>query len=540
MPPSPICASLIEEAKTLNASLTWWVAYRKGLNSTETQQIAEAERTIQLLSEEIAANTLEQAENGCLQPPQNPLYLYDYDPSGIQVSHSESPNQARAESDIAANPKNPLQIVGASKKFRDIHTYDFWLAAYSTSDGGSTWHEMEFPPPPPVDDFNAIIAISDPTVMWDDSNRVYAAGSAFGNLGSQPGDKVPLNPATGLGIAIYRSTDGGLSWPESIVLQSKNTVPTSDTAGNDDKMWPAFNPVTREMMFAWGFSPMIIAKTKTDEWSWEVRAIVDESNNELDGYAVAITALKDGSLAIAWLEGDQVSFGRSAFPVGDPRWNAFHITTPASGFESFDNFPSGGSFPHFPPASFRIESMVSMASEADLVYLAWDSKESDTSATIRYNYSVDGGVTWHEPTKGTPLVTPNDGQYLFQPQVAIGGEFGGIAISYYLFDAATAKIDVYVTATLRPGGVWQTVKLTQYPWDPKVDAILQHGVHSFGLTFVGDYFGLAQCSRGFYPLWMDTRTGIAEMYTARVDFHRNVTPPGGGGGGGPRPPLFKP
>ena len=139
MPSNPsTCASLTEEAKTLNASLAWWVAYRKTLSSVQTQQIAEADRTIQLLSQEISANSLAQAENGCFQPSPSVLVLYDYDPAGIQVSHSANTNQARAESDMAVNPNNPLQMVGASKKFRDITTYDFWIAVYSTSDGGST------------------------------------------------------------------------------------------------------------------------------------------------------------------------------------------------------------------------------------------------------------------------------------------------------------------------------------------------------------------------------------------------------------------
>ena len=41
----------------MNASLAWWAAYRKPLSSVQTQQIAEADRTIQLLSQEISANS---------------------------------------------------------------------------------------------------------------------------------------------------------------------------------------------------------------------------------------------------------------------------------------------------------------------------------------------------------------------------------------------------------------------------------------------------------------------------------------------------
>jgi hypothetical protein len=47
--------------------------------------------------------------------------------SNIQVTHDSSPSNARSESCIAINPNNPLQIVCASKKFRDVQNYKFTL-----------------------------------------------------------------------------------------------------------------------------------------------------------------------------------------------------------------------------------------------------------------------------------------------------------------------------------------------------------------------------------------------------------------------------
>jgi hypothetical protein len=57
----------------------------------------------------------------------------------IQVTHDSNPNNARSESAVLINPNNPQQIVAASKKFKDIHTYDFTLATAYSSDGGRTW-----------------------------------------------------------------------------------------------------------------------------------------------------------------------------------------------------------------------------------------------------------------------------------------------------------------------------------------------------------------------------------------------------------------
>ena len=48
--------------------------------------------------------------------------------ANIQVTHDSDINNARSESALVVNPKNPLQIVSSSKKFSNIHTYDFTLA----------------------------------------------------------------------------------------------------------------------------------------------------------------------------------------------------------------------------------------------------------------------------------------------------------------------------------------------------------------------------------------------------------------------------
>jgi hypothetical protein len=527
-----ICEALKEEAKVLNAQLAFWVARRKTLS--DRQQIAEADKTIDLLGQEIAGNTLESAENDCYQPPPFTIELFNHTPGGVQVSHSANTNQARAESDIAANPNNPLQIVGASKKFRDINTYDFWVAVYSSSDGGSTWTEMELPTGSWANDLvNPVIVVSDPTVTWDDKGRAYVVCSAFGRLGSEPGDKVPLgNPntgkhGTGVGIVVWTSKDGGTSWPDSVMLASNPAVPSSDPRDNDDKMWPAFNPVTRELVIAWGFDPMIIARAKVDAPAWEIKAVVDENGRQLHGYAVSLAVLKNGALAIAWIYpgSGAVQFARSKYPVGDARWNVFEVPKViASGFQDFEAFgENGGGFPHFPPAKFRIEAFATMATEDDVAFIAWPSKESDDSTTIRYVYSTDLGTTWQTggTQQGQVLITSQSGKYYFQPEVAMGSS--SIACAYYQFDAATGTIRVYVTAALRAGGLWQTVEVTENPWDPRIDAIAQHGVNSGGLTFIGDYMGLAAGRLEFFPLWMDTRTGVAEMYTAHVDFHK----PGG-------------
>jgi hypothetical protein len=56
--------------------------------------------------------------------------------------------------------------------------------------------------------------------------------------------------------------------------------------------------------------------------------------------------------------------------------------------------------------------------------------------------------------------------------------------------------------------------VTDHPWDPTVDAVWAHG--NPNITFIGDYFGLGSSRLGFFPFWMDTRTGTQEIFTSRL------------------------
>ncbi len=138
--------------------------------------------------------------------------------SNIQVTHDTSLDNARSESSLVINPNNTQQIVAGSKKFNNYHTYDFTLATAYSADGGQTWADSTV-----LDLPTGWYGISDPALAWDDAGNVF--------LVALPLKEPPPHPnSLAVGIAVYKSTDGGQTWGQPKLIH---------TSDNDDKQWAA-------------------------------------------------------------------------------------------------------------------------------------------------------------------------------------------------------------------------------------------------------------------------------------------------------------
>ena len=143
-----------------------------------------------------------------------------------RVTCDTNPENARSESDIAVNPRDPYNMVGASKRFTDLASYAFSLAAYATFDGGQTWTETVLPLTDT--DGRTYPSTTDPAVIFDDQGNVYVVAQPWqGETGPNSGQTI--------GISVYRSSDGGRSWGAPTLIHASTTddkqAVWSDTTG---------------------------------------------------------------------------------------------------------------------------------------------------------------------------------------------------------------------------------------------------------------------------------------------------------------------
>jgi len=402
----------------------------------------------------------------------------------------------RSESVLVANPNDPLHMVGASKRFFDLLEYRFTLATYVTFDGGLSWREA-----PPIQ-LPGWDGASDPALAWDDAGNVFLVALPFVGQGNV------------VGIAVYKSTDGGRTWGAPRLIHESH---------NDDKQWAAgdTNPASPHhgnVYAVWKDRGLAFARTRDHGATW--KGVGDRDADAAIGGEEAfdfedpeLSVAPDGSLYIVYFDGGQsIKFLKSTDGGASFAASAV-IASPIT------KVPS-----ELPGGRFRvIIAPTGCAGPGDLVVFAW-SDFRDGVARLYYRRSTDGGATWLGSAAGDPLLAasvPSDpDQHDFFPQIGCTPR-GEIGCAFYELGpkapGGPPLIHVVLAASTDGGATFpHRVTVTDRPWDPRVAEVFPKRREFPNSTFIGDYFGLEATRLGFFPFWTDTRTGVQEIFTARV------------------------
>jgi hypothetical protein len=431
----------------------------------------------------------------------------------IQVTKGLNVNNARSESSIVINPNNPAQMVCGSKKFKDIHNYDFTMATSYSTDGGLSWFDSAALPMP------GFSLLTDPAMTWDDAGNVFLVGL--------PGNNPPTFDA--VGIEIYKSGDGGKTW----------SVPNRiHTSTGDDKQWAAGDSNSGHIYAAWddgpgpGVSLMRFARTLDHGLTW-IGTGADPAGSVLatDSFSPEINVAANGDVYIVWLAGSALD--EIKMIVSTDGGDSFHpAASPATGITTIyaSSLPTVHGWKVFPGGSFRLSTVPTASVSGQKVVVAWADYREGVSR-VYFSLSTNGGASWNTGSTGQPLLAgplPANQQH-FQPQIVYNPN-GVIGCAFYEFGPKPTNylIDVIMAQSLDGGASFNHFTVSDQPWDPSVDAPWSHnsdGPPDPSLTFIGEYFGLDASSKGFYPLWTDTRTGIQELWTAIVPQLALIKPP---------------
>jgi hypothetical protein len=412
-----------------------------------------------------------------------------------QVTCDSDPNNDRSESDLVVNPLDPLNLLGASKRFTDPAHYAFSLATYATFDGGQTWTESSLVLPTIAG--QTVVGLSDPTLCFDDVGNAYLLGLVMG---------APL--PSFLGMAVYMSSDGGRNWglPNRIFGGGDKQAMAADTSRT--------SPHKGRIYAAWdgssgGIAGVLFARSIDHGTSWTGGFGTTVGNPTIipGGLFSSISIASDGTVWVFALTID--TGGAIVYVTSTDGGDTFSAVQPAA-----VGIRWAWSLPNHP---FRAETIPSSCANRGQVVVAWaDGRDGDVHVYYR---RTDTSGQWLGSPSGDLITaqSPSEpGQGDFMPQMACTPN-GEIACCFYEYGVKATggppliSVEV-VVSTDGASSFPHRATVTDRPWDPTVDIVTD----TSGDHFIGDYFGFTASQLGLFPFWTDTRTNVQEIFTSRL------------------------
>ncbi len=411
------------------------------------------------------------------------------------LCNQDQTTQAQNEPSIDVNPSDPNHIIATSNDYRlrvePPPEHDVRAGYYVSFDGGNTW------PGDGIIDISTIpntFAAGDPAIAIHDINNVYYSYIAF-NRSTNDG-----------GVAVSKSTDGGLTWQDPVVVdwnsasefQDKDYITVDATGspydGNVYVTWTNFGN---------NGTPIYFSRSTDGGATFSIPNQISGPGYDSSQGSLPVVG-PAGVIYVAWFNYDTGGIrmarsinGGQSFGTPFPVASVYDIPSPLPGGDFRDN-----SFP-----------TIAVDKNNGNLYVAWsDYRNGD--ADIYFTRSTNGGSTWSNPARINDDPLYNHAHQFFPwADVAPNGKLyvGWFDSRLDPTPLVTPLLyDEYVTVSTDGG-------LTFSPNQRMSEVTADSSIGGFSTPFIGDYSGLAATNDFVYPAWVDTRRSQEDIYTQRVN-----------------------
>lgn len=421
-----------------------------------------------------------------------PPYIY-YPPTNdnpllfTNVNISNNAPAPQNEPSVKISRKNPNRVVAAWRDFRINFNPAFRRVGYSYStDAGATWSVSAL-----LDSTllgGGLLRNSDPSVATDTAGNFYITTIALDNSnGSNT-------------LAIYKSTDGGVTFPIALPLalgssEDKEMITCDNVTGS---------PFRNNLYISWSrlaLSPDIrLIRSTNGGLNWSTPVNVSSSATDGQGSDPAVGV--NGELYVTWIGGftsDVQYFNKSTdggLTFGTP------VQVASGPVPVIPWSQSGGTT--FP----SIATDISGGPRNGYIYITWcDGTNGDCDVFL--SRSTDHGATWSSRVRVNNDGIGN-GKVQAWPWIAVNND-GSIAINF--FDTRNTPNNNTIEAWIarsNDGGLTFTNDVMSSQQSPT--ATPNSDVR------YGDYIGVDYWNGKIVPVWTDERAGGFDMdiYTAVI------------------------
>jgi BNR/Asp-box repeat len=408
------------------------------------------------------ATTVVNQASGTPSPPANgnsPFAACDI--SGFLIPGETNYLNSELEPFVAVNPTNPTNIIGVYQQDRYTFGAARGLAAAVSHDGGATW-SATYP------HFSLCAGgteanggdyqrASDPWVTFSPNGDAYFISLSVSFLG-------PVS-ATGTGVLVSKSTDGGDSWSEPVTLvrnigdadaapfffNDKESI-TADPLDSNyvyavwDRLRKPGNAesVNAEHSFAFR-GDTLFSRTTDGGKTWEAPRIIFERTNLVGTIGNQIAVLPNGTLVDIFDVAQGSGKNAPGFEIHVQRstdhgqtWSNPIEVAPERAVRTFDpetgvSVRTGNGLPDIAvdlnPASPGYGNLYAVWGDS----VGSGEKSAKPHSTVAFTQSTDGGLTWSPLTRIDK--SPGEVQ-AFTPAVHVASD-GTVGVTYYDFRSNT-------------------------------------------------------------------------------------------------------
>jgi hypothetical protein len=456
------------------------------------------------------------------------------------------------EPHIAIHPTNPNIVAVGMNDVRTLGvSNDAWQGLAVSGDGGATYTESLIPGYPGdtsaaglASPIRGNAAASDPWLGFDRFNNLFFAFVAFQR--TPPGQ--PANTtANALAVAKYTvdPTTGAVAYTKTVVAE-RGTVGLGQ---QEDKEALAVDtglasPFNGHVYVCWarftgGQNHLTVVASSDHGETWQTARFIGPQNdlNNMQGCNLAVEP--DGDVYVGYRTFDN-NPGNS-----NPNDSAIFVARSSDGGATFAAPTMVSRFVDYrqnatrTPPVFRTFSNVSMAADANGVYIAWQGRNGADGSDVFVSRSKTNGSSWEAPVIPN---APGPAHQLMPALAAAGGTLSAIWYDSRSEPSFTASgpvtgqcppdattqagctgMDVFYdqASTTAAGALafGADLRVTDQSFNPNT-----YGSIKAITPFIGDYIAVAATATTAYAVWTDNRD-VNPTLNAQEDADATTDPP---------------